>query len=173
MQMLRRTGRFVARDLRETLGSNPVTVLAGVGVILVALFGMVTVTLLADNAANSRRDELSEEVEPFGIALGDLEVKLLLLSTDLRGYVLTDDPMFRERYAERRATLVASLSQVAQPVAGGRFDAATREIVREALAYTSSADAALQAAERGDQAEAERLITEDEYAPSGCRRRLD
>ena len=162
--MLRRIVRFVARDLRETLGSNPGTVLAVVGVILVALVGMVTVTFLADNAANSRRDELSEEVEPFGIALGDLEAKLLLLSTDLRGYVLTGDPMFQDRYTERRATLVASLSEVTQPTSEGRFDEATRAIVRDTLAYMSSADLAYRAAEGGDQAESERLIVETNTA---------
>jgi PAS domain S-box-containing protein len=158
MQMLRPVARYFARDLRETLGSNTVTILAGVGVLLVALAVMVTVTVLADNAAASRRDELSEEVQPFGIALGDHEARLLLLSTDLRAYVLATDPMFRQRYQERRASLVASVSAVAQQSAGGNFDAATREIVRDTLAYMASADAAFEAAERGDRAEAERLI---------------
>jgi PAS domain S-box-containing protein len=161
MQMLRRPMRYIARDLRETVGSNPVTVLVGVGLILVALVAMVTVTFFADNAANSRRDELSEEVQPFGIALGDLEVRVLLLSTDLRAYVLSTDPMFQQRYQERRASLVTSLSAVSQPISRDHFDTVTRAIVRDTVSYMSSADATLQAAAQGDLVEAERLIAEE------------
>jgi PAS domain S-box-containing protein len=156
--MIRRTLRFLSTDLHETLGSNPVAVLAGVGVILVALVVMVSVTLLAENAADSRRDKLAEELEPFAFNLSDLEVRLLNLSADLRGYALTRDEMFRVRYLERRATLTASLARVRESAETAGFSEPSQAVVRDTISYLTTAEASFQAAERGEQQSAESLI---------------
>jgi PAS domain S-box-containing protein len=157
---LRRTFQFALRDLREILGTHPVAILAGVGAILVALVVMITVTLLADNAAESRREELSADVEPYAAALGNLETRLLSLSTDLRAYVLTSDAAFRDRYQQQRSFLVSDISRLQETTMGERFEPETRQVVRDLLAYLTSADTTFRAAERGDGPEAERLIAD-------------
>jgi PAS domain S-box-containing protein len=159
--MIRRGLNFALRDLRDTLGSHPVAILAGVGVILVALLIMVAVTLLAENAAESRRDELADEVEPLAGNLAGLETSLLKLSTDLRGFVLTGDPMFRERYLSGRSDVTSRLDEVTEVAERAGFGAETRAVTADTLAYASSADATFEAAERGDEAEAERLIRDE------------
>jgi PAS domain S-box-containing protein len=162
--MLRRSLSFFQRDLRETLGSNPVTVLAGVAILLTALALIVTVTLLADNAANARRDQLAEDVEPFAISLSELEARLLNLSADVRGYALTGDNVFSDRYEERRFQLREALARLRETGERSGFSAATQTVARDTLVYTASVEAAFQAAQRGDEAEAERLVR-DESTP--------
>jgi PAS domain S-box-containing protein len=159
--MVRSRLNFVLRDLRDTLGSNPVAILTGIGVILVALLVMVTVTLFAENAAESRRDELADDVEPLARNLSGLETSLLKLSTDLRGFVLTGDPMFRERYLSGRSDVTSRLDEVTAVADRAGFGAATQAVTADTLAYTSSAAATFEAAERGDEAEAERLIRDE------------
>jgi PAS domain S-box-containing protein len=159
--MVRSRLNFVLRDLRDTLGSNPVAILTGIGVILVALLVMVTVTLFAENAAESRRDELADDVEPLARNLSGLETSLLKLSTDLRGFVLTGDPMFRERYLSGRSDVTSRLDEVTAVADRAGFGAATQAVTADTLAYTSSAAATFEAAERGDEAETERLIRDE------------
>jgi PAS domain S-box-containing protein len=158
--MLRRALSFFKQDLRETLGSNPVTVLAGVAILLTALALIVAVTLLADNAANSRRDELAEDVEPFAVSLSDLEARLLSLSADVRGYALTGDAAFSGRYEERRSQLIAALARLRDAGEQSGFAGQTQLVARDTIVYMASADATFQAARRGDEAEAERLVRE-------------
>lgn len=157
--MINRGLNFILRDVRDTLGSNPVAILAGVGTILVALLVMVAVTLLAENAAESRRDELANDVEPFANDLSELEASLLRLSTDVRGFVLTGDPVFRERYIAGQAGVNSRLADVTQSGERAEFGTATQAVAEATLAYTATADASFQAAERGDPAEAERLTS--------------
>jgi PAS domain S-box-containing protein len=156
--MIRRGLNFVLRDLRDTLGSNPAAILTGFGVILIALLAVVAVTLLAENAAQSRRNELADEVEPFANDLALLEANLLTLSTDVRGFVLTGDPMFRQRYLSDRSAVASQLGEV--EISGERagFGTPAQAVVQEAVAYNTGAEAAFAATERGDAAEAERLI---------------
>jgi len=156
--MIRRGLNFVLRDLRDTLGSNPAAILTGFGVILIALLAVVAVTLLAENAAQSRRNELADEVEPFANDLALLEANLLTLSTDVRGFVLTGDPMFRQRYLSDRSAVASQLGEV--EISGERagFGTPAQAVVQEAVAYNTGAEAAFAATERGDAAQAERLI---------------
>jgi PAS domain S-box-containing protein len=156
--MIRRGLNLMLRDLRDTLGSHPVGILAGVGVLLVALLVTVAVTLLAENAAQSRRDELAKEVEPYARDLSELEAAVLMLSTDLRGFILTGDASFRERYAAGRTALDAHLAEVTASGERAGFGVQTNGIATETRAYADRAEAAYQAAERGDTAAAARLI---------------
>jgi PAS domain S-box-containing protein len=159
--MIRRGLDFILRDLRDTLGSHPVAILAGVSVLLVALVVTVAVTLLAENAAQSRRDELANEVEPYSRDLSQLEAALLTLSTDLRGFALTGDAMFRERYIAGRSALEASLAELTAGGESAGFGTETIVVATETRAYAASAEEAFRAAERGDMAEAEMLISEE------------
>jgi PAS domain S-box-containing protein len=159
--MIRHRTNHLLGDLRDILGSHPVAILAGVGVLLVALVVTVTVTLLAENAAQSRRDELANEVEPYTRDLSQLETALLRLSTDLRGFALTEDAAFRERYIAARSAVEGRLTEVTAAGESAGFETETNAVATETRAYAASADSAFQAAERGDIIEAEKLIAEE------------
>ena len=159
--MFRPVMGFLKYDLRRTLGSNPVGILTGVGVIVVALVVIVGVTLVADNAAESRRDELAREVEPFAADLAGFNGGLLELSADLRAYVLTEDSIYRERYVARRSALTNDLNALRDSGEAAGFGLQSQSIAEDALSFLAASDLAFQAAKRGDPAEAGLIIEQD------------
>jgi len=154
---------FLRRDLRRTLGSNPVAILTGVGVILVALVVIVAVTLVADDAAESRSDKLAEKTEPFAIQLEQLQVSLLTLSADTRAFVLTGDPMFHDRLLAAREELANTLPQLVEAGRKAGFEREMLAVVADVRPYIAASDAIVQAAEAGEQDEAVRLIREQGF----------
>lgn len=162
--MWRRIFDYVRSDLRAMLGSNPAAILAGVGIIIVALIVIVAVTLVADNAEESRQDRLSDEIDPFAIRLEQLQNNLLALSSDTQGFVLTADPMFRDRYEAERDMLAETLPQTVTAGRRAGFEREMLAIVAATRPFIASSDAVVRAVEAGQRAEAERLVR-DEGAP--------
>ncbi len=158
--MFRPVMGFLKRDRRRTLGSNPVAILTGVGVILVALVVIVGVTLLADDAAESHRDKLSQDTQPFAIQLEQLEVGLLTLSADTRAFVLTGDPMFDERRLAAREGLANTLPQIVEAGRKAGFEHDILAVVADVRPYIAASDAIVKAAEAGERDEAVRLVRE-------------
>ena len=159
--LIRRGVAYARRDLRETLGTNPLIMLAGVGVIIILLVVMVAATLLADQAANNRRDQLANEVEPFAFALDDLEVQLLSVAIDTRGYVFTGDQMFLDRYERSVVTLSEALGGIDQTAERAGLEETISLVEGPIIDYMASAEVSVAAAQRGDDETATRSVEED------------
>lgn len=96
----------LTRTMRNTL-------VAGLLFVIAVLLALVFLPPLADSRMAAIRARLDEDIQTLTVALKAVDDDLQQMQAAVRGYILTEAPLFLEQYAAAQASLPLHLEQVA------------------------------------------------------------
>src|SRR4051794_28648551 len=127
--------RSVLRARPRSLRGPILAALALIATVVAGMFATLVVTVHSLDTVSAAQRETNEMTQ----STLELERTVVDLETGVRGYMLTDNPRFLERYnqgRERIAMLSAQLQRLSPPAVRPRVDAMTRQLDDYITGYT-------------------------------------